>query len=852
MAAGSVVVSITPELDPYYPAQEVRVSIEVLNINGNPTDPGALTLTVRKPDETEYLIDILSMAHDSTGHYHYDVLLDMSYEWRWRVESGGPDAADEGDISVSGTVFDTALPAPVGPGTGHEGEIARVTGGVYQPYAGSADEQPLVWRTGTGWVGQALNLAAAAAVSGLLALTHVTPGSPGQVLTTDGGGNVTWAAGGGGSGVPGGASTNLQYNNAGSFDGAASINVNGSENALQFSAYGAAPIYQRNSAATQYVPLIVLDNLTGGAIDGVRIGHSSLVGGIDLDSASGSQHRLRINNVTEYTFTSTLLDLKDGGGAGNYVRAAYGTSGFRSRNLADSADIPLLALDNLTGGATDGVRVGSSSVGGFDAEVAAGAQFRLRINNTTEYTFDATTAAFGANNLTFTTGFIQQGANPAGAGDLRTKNIYSWQARNYNNTGDVNVVGLTGDGSTFTDLNIGSGDATGNNALYLNAKSFVRIDLLASAEYVFTTTQITMNANNIVGAGYVSSTGTVAGSGFVRAGNNSTVVAARNAGDTADITVLFVGSNDNILIGGSGTPVNPNVFINSLTTTGIRVSGTAEYIFDATQFDMLGNNLLMGAGFINFAGTAAAGGNINTPHNVVLWAGRNQAGSATISLLNFGGSGNNNLDIGGAGTAIAANLGYGVATGGAHTFSINNSAKLTLDADKVLWANTGTAPSSNPSGGIYLWAASAQSFRARSSAGVEEHLTAVNGGTTTGTAKRVVRRENRVQTTNATFTTIDSFASFPDDTVGLIIARIVARNTTTAEQNTYFIRQGVRRRGGGAPAMIGTAAADQFEEQATWDYRFNISSNDVQIQVAGAASQTIEWWVYWEFFDLTP
>ena len=50
---------------------------------------------------------------------------------------------------------------------------------------------------------------------------HITGGSNGYVLQTDGDGNLTWTAqtGGGGNGTPGGANTQIQFNDAGNFGG---------------------------------------------------------------------------------------------------------------------------------------------------------------------------------------------------------------------------------------------------------------------------------------------------------------------------------------------------------------------------------------------------------------------------------------------------------------------------------------------------------------------------------------------------------------------------------------------------------------------------------------------------------
>jgi hypothetical protein len=51
----------------------------------------------------------------------------------------------------------------------------------------------------------------------------ITGGSNAQVLTTDGTGNLSWTTPSGGGGSPGGNTTELQYNNAGAFDGIANV-----------------------------------------------------------------------------------------------------------------------------------------------------------------------------------------------------------------------------------------------------------------------------------------------------------------------------------------------------------------------------------------------------------------------------------------------------------------------------------------------------------------------------------------------------------------------------------------------------------------------------------------------------
>ena len=63
---------------------------------------------------------------------------------------------------------------------------------------------------------------------------HILGGSNGYVLQTDGAGNLTWTAqtGGTGNGTPGGANTQLQFNDAGSFGGNPNLTFNKNTNTL--------------------------------------------------------------------------------------------------------------------------------------------------------------------------------------------------------------------------------------------------------------------------------------------------------------------------------------------------------------------------------------------------------------------------------------------------------------------------------------------------------------------------------------------------------------------------------------------------------------------------------------------
>jgi hypothetical protein len=70
---------------------------------------------------------------------------------------------------------------------------------------------------------------------GSVSNVKITGGVNGYVLSTDGAGNLSWAAGGGGggNGVPGGSNTQVQYNDSGAFGGSAFFTFNEATNNVQ-------------------------------------------------------------------------------------------------------------------------------------------------------------------------------------------------------------------------------------------------------------------------------------------------------------------------------------------------------------------------------------------------------------------------------------------------------------------------------------------------------------------------------------------------------------------------------------------------------------------------------------------
>lgn len=109
---------------------------------------------------------------------------------------------------------------------------ANVANANYAAYAGNVvtAAQPNITSLGT-LTGLTVN---GSANIGAVANVVITGGTNGYVLGTDGLGNLSWIAqtGGTGNSAPGGANTQVQYNNAGTLDGSPALTFNNSSNTL--------------------------------------------------------------------------------------------------------------------------------------------------------------------------------------------------------------------------------------------------------------------------------------------------------------------------------------------------------------------------------------------------------------------------------------------------------------------------------------------------------------------------------------------------------------------------------------------------------------------------------------------
>lgn len=102
------------------------------------------------------------------------------------------------------------------------------------------------------------------------------------------------------------------------------------------------------------------------------------------------------------------------------------------------------------------------------------------------------------------------------------------------------------------------------------------------------------------------------------------------------------------------------------------------------------------------------------------------------------------------------------------------------------------------------------------------------------------QQPENVQTTNATVTTIQTFA-LPSDTTTILTAVITAIKDDMTVGAAY-VRTAAFRNNAGAVAQIGaTQDGGTFEDDSAWDATVDFSGTSARVRVTGAAATNIRW-----------
>ena len=190
---------------------------------------------------------------------------------------------------------------------------------------------------------------------------HISGGTNGYVLQTDGTGNLTWteqSGGGGGNGTPGGANTQVQFNNAGNFGGQPGFTFDNTSNTLSAVKINTTDVFNSNG--------IVLENsdLTQGATAAVVI------------PTNGDANAIQVNN----TYGNIALQT----GAGSGITASWSFDNTGNLTFPDNSgdgwpvNVQRFGMGNI-GAWLDG----QWTIGEFSGNTVSG-EFGIRIDPSIE------------------------------------------------------------------------------------------------------------------------------------------------------------------------------------------------------------------------------------------------------------------------------------------------------------------------------------------------------------------------------------------------------------------------------------------------------------------------------------
>lgn len=362
----------------------------------------------------------------------------------------------------------------------------------------------------------------------------------------------------------------------------------------------------------------------------------------------------------------------------------------------------------------------------------------------------------------------------------------------------------------------------------------------------------------------------IAASGEVRLPQAFTVQ-ARDFADTADATVLAFGAvnADVVELGTSSYPTAVDGDTVTVTAgSNVEIQSGADVVIDATDRISLG---LSGSPYIYVPGPTSAGflafatgfAPLVNQEDKVTGNGETFTIAAQTSL---GGNGN------GGTLALAGGSPHGTGRKGGVQLSLDETSAepmvevaevatgrravvLGLGAavtatelpagtgDRVLYiADYATAPTANPVSGQLLYAGG-HALAARSPNGVTTDISpiGVSGGLTT---KHYHHQHGRVQTTNATFTTVETI-TIPASSVAMLTAYLVGKRTDVEGNVTsVYTYAAIKRTGSAAPVVASTQTDFSYEDDPSTNWRWSVSGNDIILEVLGVAGQTYEWDVH--------
>lgn len=363
---------------------------------------------------------------------------------------------------------------------------------------------------------------------------RILGGINGYFLQTDGTGNLTWTAGGGGggNGNPGGANTQVQFNDAGVFNGDAGFTYNKNTNTLH--------VDNLEAGEAGFGNITITSNIisTGNIEAAYFLGDGSQLTNVSA-TTSATANTVTNNSQPNITNVGTLssLDLSGNITNANWVFSNYfagnGNSLFGivgsnivgtvananfaaySGNVTVAAQPNITSLGNLTGlTVTGNINAGNTSLSG---ELAA---TTITVSGNANINVGATLRSFGDVNFT------------------QSPNVSLGNISNLHISGGTNgyVLATNGAGGLYWTAGGGGGNGTpgGSNTQvqYNDSGSFAGSAFLTFNNYT--------NTLNV--AGNLIANAVTVGSGVYRF-CTSNVYAATTASDTADQVIFSVDAN---------------------------------------------------------------------------------------------------------------------------------------------------------------------------------------------------------------------------------------------------------------------------------------------------------------------
>lgn len=416
-----------------------------------------------------------------------------------------------------------------------------------------------------------------------------------------------------------------------------------------------------------------------------NVGNSG--GATDHDSLSGVAASVSHTNYLLLSGGTMTGDIAMGGN--NVTNAGFVSVGANASTIGalrltnnewlTSTDSTLATnVDVLRLSSADFINFGASStVAGIIYRAASGGRHTWEIAGASEFNITSTLVDAQDNTIR-TTGILEAGTNPAASGRIRLDNSGFINSRNAANTGDFNVIGVTGSDV----LNVGTTTTLAALSIRVGSSGTIDANVGGTIEFEVSTGLVDAKNNTIRTTGVIEVGTNPATTGAVRFANNDRLF-WRNAANSANIQALTVATDDAVYLGDAAAATT---VVQALTRSRYFVGGTKEFEIRTGVVDAQ-DNIIRTTGVIEVGTNPAASGTYRGPNTTTALNLRNNANSADVTAIGI--STSDEIEVGLAATVKLGDtdmngndiIDVGVATSNAETVATSSSGAIT-----VTWA----------------------------------------------------------------------------------------------------------------------------------------------------------------------